>query len=151
MSLELAPDAVTAVPETKVALAFEEISDRIRDVVLPEVDLVVGIATGGIIPAALVAHQLGVPLLRLDINFRAPDNKPQRDSPELLTRFVPPPAGTRVLLVDDVSVTGQTLDVARALLEDCVVTSLVLKGKGADHVLFPEVGTCVTWPWGRPH
>lgn len=131
----------------KVPLGFEEIAARLKAVELPEVDVVYAIATGGVVPGALVAYKLGVPLKRLDINFRAPDNSPQRPAPELLTPADPPPPGTRVLLVDDVSVTGKTMELALSLLAGCQVTTLALKGRAADHVLFPEVGSCVVWPW----
>jgi len=50
------------------------------------------------------------------------------------------------LLVDDVSVTGKTLKCAVENLQDYTVYTFVLKGK-ADYVLFPEINTCVEWPW----
>lgn len=131
----------------KVPLSFTEIAARIRAADLPEVDLVYGVATGGVVPAALVAFHLGVPFQRLEINYRAPDNSPQRPSPELLSRPELPPAGTRVLLVDDVAVSGQTMALARSVLAGLTVTSLALKGRAADIVLFPEVSSCVLWPW----
>lgn len=53
------------------------------------------------------------------------------------------------MLVDDVSVTGQTLELARSLLAGWKLTTLVLKGKEADFVLFPEVASCVNWPWNE--
>ena len=142
---------MSAPTQDKVALEFTEIAERIRQVELPAVNVVYGVATGGIVPASLVAYRLGVPLVRLDINYRAPDNKPQRPAPELLAAPDLPEPGTRVLLVDDVAVTGQTLDLAASLLTGCEVTTLALKGKRADIVLFPEVASCVNWPWhARP-
>src|SRR5690606_33675991 len=130
----------------KVALSFSEISARLRGLPLPEVDVVVGIATGGVVPAALLAHQLGVPLALLRVNYRAEDNTPQRPAPALLAP--PPPLGAarRVLLVDDVSVSGATLAAARAALPGRAVPTLALKGR-ADLVAFPEVASCVAWPW----
>lgn len=140
-------DAPSAPAAPKVALSFEEIAARVAQVELPEVDVVYGIATGGVVPAALLAYRLGVPLVRVEINYRAPDNTPRRPAPELLAGVELPAAGSRVLLVDDVSVTGKTLALARSLLEGYDVTTLALKGRGADHVLFPEVASCVKWPW----
>lgn len=133
----------------KVPLDFDEIAARLKGVELPTVDVVYAIATGGIVPGALVAYKLGVPLKRLDINYRAADNSPQRPAPELLAPVEAPPPGTRVMLVDDVSVTGQTMDLARSLLAGCAITTLALKGRAADFVLFPEVASCVVWPWNR--
>lgn len=134
---------MTAAP--KVVLDFDEIAARLAALDVPEVDLVVGVATGGTVPAGLLAYRLGVPLTLLRINYRDPDNRPQRPRPELLSP-APLPSGRRVLLVDDVSVSGATLDVAKALLVANEVTTLVLKGRG-DLVAFPEVGSCVVWPW----
>jgi hypoxanthine phosphoribosyltransferase len=53
----------------------------------------------------------------------------------------------KVLLVDDVSVTGKTLDFAKQLLHLNDIKTFVLKGKNADIVLFPEIKECVNWPW----
>lgn len=133
----------------RVTIPLLEISRRIKGLALPKVDVVVGIATGGIAPASIIAHQFDRPLAILHINFRAIDNSPQREFPTLL-REMPHIIGERVLLVDDVSVTGATLGFAMSLLQDRQVTTLVLKGKG-DIVLFPAVATCVNWPWsGMP-
>lgn len=133
----------------RVTIPLLEISRRIKGLALPKVDVVVGIATGGIAPASIIAHQFDRPLAILHINFRAIDNSPQRESPALL-REMPSIIGESVLLVDDVSVTGATLVLAMSLLQDRQVTTLVLKGKG-DIILFPELATCVNWPWsGMP-
>ncbi len=130
----------------KVALNFVEIAQRLKRVALPDVDLVVGIATGGVVPASLAAYELERPLILLHINYRAEDNAPQRDAPLLLgeTAVLLPPK--RILLVDDVSVSGQTFELARRLLSDHHVITLALKGT-ADYVLFPEIKSCVQWPW----
>lgn len=129
----------------KVKLDFREIRARLERLELPEVDCVVGIATGGTVPASLLAYKLGLPLLLIYINYRAEDNTPQRPEPELLEPFKVS-EDEHVLLVDDVSVTGKTFEAARALLPNCTVTTLALKGK-ADFVLFPEIKSCVHWPW----
>jgi adenine/guanine phosphoribosyltransferase-like PRPP-binding protein len=131
---------------TKVAIDFTEIVSRLKRQMLPDVDFVIGIATGGTVPASLVAYELNKPLLLFHINFRAEDNSPRYDQPQLVT--IPPELkpGQHILLVDDVSVTGKTLDFAKSQLTNQRITTLVMKGKG-DFVLFPEVGSCVKWPW----
>lgn len=131
---------------TKVRLEFHTISARMRALQLPEVDVVVGIARGGIVPACMLAHQLGVPLALLHLNYRDDQNQPQRPQPQLLGPIPFDPTGKRVLLVDDVSVTGATLRVARGYLRGATLTTLTLKGR-ADLVLFPEIQACVDWPW----
>ena len=130
----------------KVTLDFETISSALKQINLPPVDCVVGIAEGGIVPASLLAHQLGLPMYLLRINYRAPDNSPQHFTPTLLAAIPPLPVGARILLVDDVSVSGQTLKLARGLLKAHKVVTFTLKGK-ADFVVFPEIGACVNWPW----
>lgn len=130
----------------KVDLSFQEISQTIHQVELPGFDLVVGVGRGGVVPASLLAYKLGTGLAVVDINYRDDDNQPRHDAPVLLR---PPsiPDGVRtILLVDDVSVTGKTLDAARDLFDGYAVTTLVMKGR-ADIVLFPNISSCVNWPW----
>jgi len=134
----------------KVELDFLTIARRINQVALPEVDHVVGIATGGIVPASLLAYRLGCSMSLIRINYRAEDNSPQRPSPQVLASFAIPANVKRILLVDDVSVSGQTLEAAKELLKGYEVTSFVLKGK-ADLVVLPEIKECVVWPWKLEH
>lgn len=135
-----------ALPASPVALSFDLISTRLRTLDLPRVDVVVGIGTGGIVPSALLAHQLRLPLEIVRLNYRAPDNTPRRPAPQVLGGVPELPTGARVLLVDEVSVTGATLAAARALFPAQTVVTLVLKGR-ADIVALPEVESCVAWPW----
>ncbi len=130
----------------KVKLEFHTISQRLHEIQLTQVDIVVGIARGGMVPAMMVAHQLGVPLELLQLNYRDDNNKPRRPQPQLLKPTALKLEGKRVLLVDDVSVTGATLRVAKELLEGAIITTLTCKGQ-ADLVLFPEIAECVAWPW----
>lgn len=132
----------------KILLEFTTISRALRQLDKPPVDCVVGIAEGGVVPAALLAHQWELPLYLLRINYRAPDNAPQRPAPALLSQVPALPPGARILLVDDVSVSGQTLSLARSLLGGHPVFTFALKGN-ADFVLFPEISACVYWPWKR--
>lgn len=133
----------------KVTLTFEEISARLHAAPLPRVDVVVGITRGGLVPASLAAHQLRVPLVLVSLNYRDDDNKPRHAAPQLLKPLDFDPAGKRLLLVDDVSVSGSTLRTARELMPGADITTLTLKGQ-ADIVLFPEVKPCVHWPWTLP-
>lgn len=124
-----------------------EIAERLKAANYPAVDAVVGIQTGGRIPATLLSFHLGRPLFMLPINYRDENNDPRFDEPQVLAEVQTlPPAGARVLLVDDVAVTGSTMAKARELLPGYPVTTFALKGR-ADIVLFPEVRQCVHWPW----
>ena len=132
--------------ESKVKLDFVQIVQRLKQCHLPDVDYVVGIGSGGIVPASLVAFHLERPLSILPINFRAPDNSPRHPAPQLLGQLDLPANARHILLVDDVSVSGQTLSIAKQALAGYQITTLVMKGQ-ADFVLFPEIAACVNWPW----
>ncbi len=131
----------------KQTLAFREISHRLKALDLPHYDMIVGISRGGIVPAAMIAHQLDTPLQIVSVNYRDDNNSPRYDSPQGLADFeVLRSMRGKVLVVDDVSVSGKTLQFVLSLLEECDVATLVCKGS-ADYVLFPEVDRCVHWPW----
>ena len=130
-------------------LGFQEIKQRLDAVSLPEVDLVVGIHSGGKVVAALVAWKLGCPLTMIHINYRDETNTPRYETPRLLADPFVPQDSKRILLVDDVAVSGKTLALAKTQLPADEVTTLVLKGKAgsADIVVFTDIPTCVNWPW----
>ena len=130
----------------KTKLILPVIAERIRKTQFPEVDLIVGIASGGVVPASLIAFHLNKPLDVMSINYRDEENNPRYEVPQLLEKFNELITGKHILLVDDVSVSGKTLETAKALFEECEVTTFVLKGQ-ADISAFPEVVTCVDWPW----
>ena len=130
----------------KIALSMDEIMDRLKSFSFPDVDLVVGITSGATFPARKIADLLNLPIHYIHINFRFPDNTPKYSEPQLIKLEDIPSHYTRLLLVDDVSVTGKTLKCAVENLKNFSVTTFVLKGK-ADYVLFPEIDTCVDWPW----
>lgn len=131
-----------------VPLSFIEIAKRLKAAPLPETDLVIGIGTGGIVPASLAAFQLNAELRIITLNYRDEKNTPRYEEPVVLNM----PSnlelkGKKILLVDDVSVSGKTLNAALELLKGFQVTTLTMKGKAADIILFPEVKDCVKWPW----
>lgn len=133
-----------------IELSFLEISQKIKKFKIPKIDMVVGIGSGGVVPASLIAHQLDKPLQIININFRNIDNSIKFSEPKLLKPFeLLIENKIRILLVDDVSVTGSTLRCAKKYLEKYDITTLVMKGKCADFILFPEISECVLWPWAN--
>jgi uncharacterized protein len=130
----------------KITLDFPTISRALKAFSLPEVDHVIGIASGGIVPASLIAYQLSLPMSLIEINYRAHDNSPRYPEPVLLSWQPLPVVRKRILLVDEVAVSGKTMKFAQTFLKDHEVITFVLKGK-ADYVLFPEIDSCVNWPW----
>jgi uncharacterized protein len=129
-----------------VDIPFVEISEAIAKFDFPKTDVVVGIAEGGLVPASLIAYKLGCELKIIKINFRDEINNPRYDSPKILNNLKEDIINKKILLVDDVSVTGKTLEAAKSLLSGNTLTSFVLKGKG-DLVLFTRIKECVNWPW----
>ncbi len=134
--------------EPMTPLAFQEIVARLAAWKFPAgIDGVVGIASGGVVPAALVAQRLGVGLKVIALNYRDEANEPRYDEPKLLSAV--PDLGTwrRVLLVDDVWVRGRSWQAARAALPGEVeVLPFVFKGK-VEFALIRDVEGCVRWPW----
>lgn len=129
-----------------VPLSFVQIAERLRKIDLPEFDLVIGIGSGGIPPAAFVAFYLNAELHVMVMNYRDEKNNPRYDEPQVLNKPEWNLEGKKILLVDDVSVTGKTLNAAKAQLAGFDVTTLTMKGI-ADFVLFSEIKECVKWPW----
>ena len=129
-----------------VPLSFREISERLKHAELPKTDLVVGIGSGGIVPAGIVAFHLNAELRVMVLNYRDEKNNPRYDEPKVLEKPVENLEGKQILLVDDVSVSGKTMNKALEQLKGLNVKTLAMKGK-ADFVLFPEIKECVKWPW----
>jgi len=79
-------------------------------------EAVVGVAKGGVVPAVVIASAFSVDFYPVKLSTRR-NEEIVLDAPRVVT---PPPdevRGRRVLLVDDISVTMQTLDRAKELLE----------------------------------
>ena len=129
-------------------LAFTAIASRLARWQFPAgIDGVVGIASGGVVPAALVAQRLGVEMKVIALNFRDEANEPRYAEPKLLSAVPDLGAWRRVLLVDDVYVSGKSWHAARALLpREIDVLPFVLKGR-TDFALIRDLDGCVQWPW----
>ena len=131
----------------KTFLSFATVSQALRTIPLPDIDGVVGIGRGGVVPASLLAYRLQCDLRIVHVNYRDDDHCPRYAQPQWLEGALSDlPAASRLLLVDDVAVSGKTLAFVASQLTGHIVTTLVLKG-AADRVVFPEIATCVHWPW----
>ncbi len=129
-------------------LAFTDITARLAAWKFPAgIEGVIGIASGGVVPAALVAQRLGVEMKIIALNYRDETNAPRFAEPQLLSAVPDLRAWRRVLLVDDVYVSGKSWHAARALLpREVEVLPFVLKGK-TDFALIRDIDGCVQWPW----
>jgi len=123
-----------------------DVQKRIKELRFHETfDLIVAVARGGIIPAVLLQAVHGWDLEWIWLNFRADDQTPVRPRPELVKPLTFDPVGRSILVVDDRSRTGGTLNRARELLVGArVLKTLVVNGQ-ADYVLFDE--DCFYFPW----
>lgn len=126
---------------------WDEIKYKISELQFSEVsfDLIVAIANGGIIPAAMLQQKLGLPLVLLKINYRDSKQIPVFDTPRLLE----PPnfeiKNKHILLVEDRVKTGATLHYAKQLLAEAgLVKTFCVNGK-ADYALYNEA--CFKFPW----
>ena len=125
---------------------FEEIVSKIKEIKIKEkVDIVIGIAEGGIIPAYLIAKKLKKPVDFIWINFRDADNHPQWKFPRVIKPYLPNIKNKHVLLVDDVSRTLSTFRKAKQCLGAAKsIKTLTFNGKGSYHLYNEE---CFIFPW----
>lgn len=125
---------------------MEDILNRLGQIQFsPELNLIVGIANGGIVPAYLLYRHLGLPIEFLCISFRDETHKPKTAAPLQTKPLNFNPEEKNILLVDDRSNTGATLRLATELLKGAAkITTLVVNGR-ADYSLFNE--ECFAMPW----
>jgi hypoxanthine phosphoribosyltransferase len=80
-------------------------------------DAIVGIARAGVIPAAVVASILRVDFYSLSISRREGDTT-VRERPEIFSAAPRQVEGRRVLIVDEITTSGDTLRLALAAVRD---------------------------------
>jgi hypoxanthine phosphoribosyltransferase len=119
------PQAMTGSSEGRPGEAFElswELFGELCRVLALRVyreydpDIVVGIATAGVIPAAVVADILQVDFYSMKITRQSEGQRVHE--PMLLSTAPIQAAGQRVLLVDEITTSGDTLRLALAALRD---------------------------------
>jgi len=126
--------------------SFEEVLERFRTIHLyEEFDLIVAIANGGIIPAAILNQRLNVEIQLLKINLRDVNQKPKYDSPQLVAHIDFEYKNKRILLVEDRVKTGASLTFARELLDGAEYIKTFAVNGNADYALYNE--NCFKFPW----
>jgi uncharacterized protein len=117
-------------------------------------DLVIGIATAGVIPAAVVATMLRVDFFSMKIS-RRDGGEIVRDRPQLLTAAPPQAAGRRVLLVDELATSGETMRLALAAVREVApaevrtATSFARPGGFRPDFFSLETDALIVFPWDR--
>lgn len=126
--------------------SFEEVLQRFKDIRFNETfDIIVAIANGGIIPAAIINQQLNTGIELLKINLRDPNQKPKYDSPKLIEPIDFDYKNKTILLVEDRIKTGATVKYALELLNEAkLIKTFAVNGK-ADYSLYDE--ECFKFPW----
>ena len=126
--------------------SFEEILQKFKDIKFEEnFDMVVAIANGGIIPAAIINQRLNVEINLLKINLRDPNQKPKFDTPQLLEPINFDFKNKTILLVEDRVKTGATVKLAVTLLQDAATVKTFAVNGEADYSLYDEA--CFRFPW----
>ena len=104
------------------AKSFDEITARLKEMQFGEsFDMIVAIANGGLVPAALINQLLNVDVQVLRINFKDEKQKPRYDSPKLLQQINFDFKGKKILLVDDRIKSGATILLAKELLKEAAL------------------------------
>lgn len=126
--------------------SFEEVLQRFKDIEFNETfDIIVAIANGGIIPAAIINQRLNTGVELLKINLRDPHQIPKYDSPKLVSPIDFDFKDKTILLVEDRIKTGATVNYALELLNEAKqIKTFAVNGK-ADYSLYDE--ECFKFPW----
>lgn len=126
--------------------SFEEVTARIKQIEFDEpFDMIVAVANGGIIPAALLNQRLNLEIHLLKLNLRDQTQKQLYDEPRLLEPIGFDFEGKRILLVEDRIKTGTTINYARELLSNAAIVKTFAVNGNADYSLYNE--NCFRFPW----
>ncbi|HNX89931.1 MAG TPA: phosphoribosyltransferase [Paludibacteraceae bacterium] len=126
--------------------SFEEVMGRFRQIEFHEhFDMIVAIANGGVVPAAILNQRLNTDLQLLKINLRDAEQKPRYDNPQLLSPVDFDCKGKTILLVEDRIKTGATVNFAISLLKEAKVVKTFAVNGNADYALYNEA--CFKFPW----
>lgn len=117
-------------------------------------EMVVGIARAGVIPAAIVASLLRIDFYSMKISRREGDEK-VRERPAVLSAAPSQAQGKRVVLVDEVATSGDTLRLALAAVRDAhpvevrtATTFVRPMGYEPDYYAL-ETDQTIVFPWDR--
>jgi xanthine phosphoribosyltransferase len=125
---------------------IEEVMERFRTIPFVEqFDMIVSIANGGIVPAAILNQRLQIEMHVLKINLKDEYQQPRYDSPRLLEPISFDYKDKVILLVDDRVKTGATLAFAIGLLGGAKMIKTFAVNGEADYALYNE--NCFSFFW----
>lgn len=125
---------------------LEEVIEKISQIDINEpFDMIVAIANGGIIPAALINQRLNLDIYLLKLNLRDKYQHQIFDQPQLIEPINFEFKGKRILLVEDRVKTGATINYAQKLLSDAAIVKTFAVNGNADYSLYNE--SCFKFPW----
>ena len=146
-------------PEQFLDLSWEMFGELCRALALrvardygPE--LVIGIARAGVIPGAVVASILRVDFHSMKIS-RKQDGEEVRERPAILSAAPSQSRGRRVLLVDEIATSGDTLRLGLAAVRDVgpdelrTATCFTRPGGYAPDYFALETDQTIIFPWDR--
>jgi len=125
---------------------FSELLQRFSEIEFVEkFDMIVAVANGGIIPAAILNQRLNIEFNLLKINYRDAFQQPKFDSPKLLENIYFDFKNRTILLVEDRVKTGASLKKAVELLYGAKLIKTFAVNGNADYFLYNE--NCFKFPW----
>ncbi|HEY0673028.1 MAG TPA: phosphoribosyltransferase [Longimicrobiales bacterium] len=117
-------------------------------------EIVVGIAKAGVIPGAVVASMLGCDFFSMKIS-RDTDTGKMRARPKIIQAAPREALGKRVLIVDEITTSGDTLRMAMNALRQVgpaeirTATNFVKLGSFKPDFYALETASTVIFPWDR--
>ena len=119
---------------------------RFREIEFHEsFDMIVAIANGGIVPAAVINQRLNIEIQLLKISLRDNHQQKKYDNPKLVAPIDFDFKNKTVLLVEDRVKTGATLQFAMELLDEAKLIKTFAVNGTADYALYNE--ECFKFPW----
>ncbi|MBU1900949.1 phosphoribosyltransferase [Patescibacteria group bacterium] len=107
--------------------------------------MIVAIGRGGVVPGNLMKQKMNVDLNILGLQYRNDNHEIINNEPQSTQPIDFEFKNKRLLIVDDVSRSGETLKKAKALLKGAKnIKTMVVNGK-ADYSLYDE--ECFKMPW----
>ena len=146
-------------PDQFLDLSWEMFGELCRALALKvardyDPDMVVGIARAGVIPAAVIASILRVDFHSLKISRREGDEQ-VRERPAILSAAPGTARGGRVLIVDEIASSGETLRMATSALRSVAPAELrtattFVRPRGYKPDYFAlETDATIIFPWDR--